>query len=152
LVQHFTWHLNVYKIIAPDIFYVEDDPDFGFFMRQAVLKVDKTISVKIIVNGRDAMIALTDIIKANEKPHLILLDFNLPGLSGLELVKLIRLIPFLDSVPVVIFSTATNPKDIKMCIKAGANDYIIKVAGYTNLVGTVKGICERWIGINAAVK
>lgn len=138
-------------MMTPDIFYVEDDPDYAFIIEHIVMKVDDTLTIKIITNGKEAMDVLMGILETNKKPKLILLDFNLPGLSGYELIKKIRGIPFLNNVPVLMFTTANNPKDIKMCLDAGANEYIIKLAGYTNLVELVQSICERWLGV-AAIK
>ena len=138
--------------MIPDIFYVEDDPDYSFIVKQILTQIDETFTIKIITNGKEALDVLMNILEANKCPRLILLDFNLPGLSGLELVKKIREIPFLNSIPILIFSTANNSKDIKMCMEAGANEYIVKVAGYAELLNSMEGICERWLGINVAIK
>lgn len=138
-------------MIIPDIFYVEDDPDYSFIIQHIVMKIDNTLTVKVITNGKEAMDVLMSIVETNKKPKLMLLDFNLPGLTGFELIKKIREIPFLNNVPVLMFSTANNPKDIKMCLDAGANEYIIKLSCYTNLVELVKSICKRWLSI-AAIK
>lgn len=134
-------------MMIPDIFYVEDDPDYSFIVKSILTQVDETLTIEIIANGKEALDVLINILEANKRPRLILLDFNLPGLSGLELVKKIREIPFLNSIPILIFSTANNPKDIKMCIEAGANEYIVKVAGYAELSSSMEGICERWLGV-----
>ncbi len=82
-------------------------------MEHAVKEVKDDLSVKIIDNGKDALELLRLLTEAKVKPKLILLDLNLPGLSGLDLVKRIREIAFLKYVPVVIFSTSDNPKDAK---------------------------------------
>lgn len=70
-----------------DIFYVEDDPDYSFIVKQILTQIDETFTIKIITNGKEALDVLMNILEANKCPRLILLDFNLPGLSGLELVK-----------------------------------------------------------------
>ena len=73
--------------MIPDIFYVEDDPDYSFIVKQILTQIDETFTIKIITNGKEALDVLMNILEANKSPRLILLDFNLPGLSGLELVK-----------------------------------------------------------------
>lgn len=136
---------------SPDIFYVEDDEDFAFIMQHAVQEVKDGLTVKIIDNGKDALEQLKQLTEARVKPKLILLDLNLPGLSGLDLVKRIREIPFLKYVPVVFFSTSDNPKDVKASLEFGANAYLTKPAGYLNLVSCVESLYNFWFTKNLNV-
>ncbi|HEX8018782.1 response regulator [Mucilaginibacter sp.] len=136
---------------SPDIFYVEDDEDFAFIMQHAVQEVKDGLTVKIIDNGKDALEQLKQLTEARVKPKLILLDLNLPGLSGLDLVKRIREIPFLKYTPVVFFSTSDNPKDVKASLEFGANAYLTKPAGYLNLVNCVESLYNFWFTKNLNV-
>lgn len=129
---------------APDIFYVEDDTDFAFIMQQAILQVNNDISVKIIDNGRDALDVLSQLSDNRVKPRLIMLDLNLPGLSGLDLLKKIKEMPHLKYVPVVFFSTSDNPKDVRASLEFGANAYLTKPAGYLNLVSCLNSLYDFW--------
>lgn len=133
---------------TPDIFYVEDDTDFAFIMENAVQEVGNGLSIKIIENGKDALIALNVLAEAKIKPRLILLDLNLPGLSGHDLVKRIREIPFLRYVPVIFFSTSDNPKDVKASLEFGANAYLTKPSGYLNLVSCLQSMHDFWFTKN----
>ncbi|QEC76401.1 response regulator [Mucilaginibacter ginsenosidivorax] len=133
---------------SPDIFYVEDDEDFAFIMEHAVKEVKDDLSVKIIGNGKDALELLRLLTEAKAKPKLILLDLNLPGLSGLDLVKRIREIAFLKYVPVVFFSTSDNPKDVKASLEFGANAFLSKPSGYNNLVTCVESLYNFWFTQN----
>lgn len=129
---------------APDIFYVEDDSDFAFIMQHAIQEVNNDISVKIIDNGKDALEALNDLSGNRVKPRLIMLDLNLPGLSGLDLLKRIKEIPYLKYVPVVFFSTSDNPKDVRASLEFGANAYLTKPSGYLNLVSCLSSLHDFW--------
>lgn len=133
---------------TPDIFYVEDDSDFAFIMEHAVQEVNSALSVKIIENGKDALDMLRELTEAKIKPRIILLDLNLPGLSGLDLVKRIREIAFLRYVPVIFFSTSDNPKDVKASLEFGANAYLTKPSGYLNLVSCLQTTCDFWFTQN----
>jgi CheY-like chemotaxis protein len=138
-------------VSSPDIFYVEDDEDFAFIMQHAVQEVKDGLTVKIIDNGKDALEQLKQLTEIRVKPKLILLDLNLPGLSGLDLVKRIREIPFLKYTPVVFFSTSDNPKDVKASLEFGANAYLTKPSGYLNLVNCVESLYNFWFTKNLNV-
>jgi CheY-like chemotaxis protein len=138
-------------VSSPDIFYVEDDEDFAFIMQHAVQEVKDGLTVKIIDNGKDALEQLKQLTEVRVKPKLILLDLNLPGLSGLDLVKRIREIPFLKYTPVVFFSTSDNPKDVKASLEFGANAYLTKPSGYLNLVNCVESLYNFWFTKNLNV-
>ena len=129
---------------APDIFYVEDDSDFAFIMQHAIQEVNTDLSVKIIDNGKDALEMLNQLSENRVKPRLIMLDLNLPGLSGLDLLKKIKETPYLKYVPVVLFSTSDNPKDVRASLEFGANAYLTKPSGYLNLVSCLSSLHDFW--------
>lgn len=133
---------------TPDIFYVEDDTDFAFLMENAVQEVSNGLSIKIVENGKDALENLKQLTDAKIKPRVILLDLNLPGLSGLDLVKRIRENPFLRYVPVIFFSTSDNPKDVKASLEFGANAYLTKPSGYLNLISCIQSLHDFWFTKN----
>lgn len=130
---------------------MEDDEDFAFIMEHAVREVKEDLSVKIIDNGKDALELLKQLTEAKVKPKLILLDLNLPGMSGLDLVKRIREIAFLKYVPVVLFSTSDNPKDVKASLEYGANAFLSKPSGYINLVSCVESLYNFWFTQNLSI-
>jgi len=129
---------------TPDIFYVEDDMDYAFFMQSAVQEVKDNLNLAIVEDGTKALQKLQNFADTKTKPKLILLDLNLPGLSGLDLLKFIRDIPYLKSVPVILFSTSDNPEDVKASIEFGANAYLTKPNGYDNLVQCVHSVHDFW--------
>lgn len=129
---------------TPDIFYVEDDIDYAFFMQSAVQEVKDTLNLAIVKDGTEAMVKLQQFAESKTKPKLILLDLNLPGLSGLDLLKFIKDIPYLKSIPVILFSTSDNPDDVKKSIEFGANAYLTKPDGYDNLVKCVHSVHDFW--------
>lgn len=133
---------------TPDIFYVEDDTDFAFLMENAVQEVSNGLSIKIVENGKDALENLKQLTDAKIKPRIILLDLNLPGLSGLDLVKRIRENPFLRYVPVIFFSTSDNPRDVKASLEFGANAYLTKPSGYLNLISCIQSLHDFWFTKN----
>ena len=133
---------------APDIFQVEDDEDFTYFMEQAVAEINHNLNLKIAPNGKDAMQYLKELQLNSSKPGMILLDINLPGISGLDILKGIREIEFFQSVPIVIFSTSDNPKDAAAMMEFGANGYQTKPQGYRGLVNCLKAMRIDYLKTN----
>jgi CheY-like chemotaxis protein len=136
---------------SPDIFYVEDDQDFAFILEHAVREVKEDLVLNVVEDGRDAILTLEKYALDKFRPKLILLDLNLPGLSGLDLLKRIKEIPFLRLTPVILFSTSDDPLDVKASYEFGANAYITKPTGYNNLVDCVRSLHEFWFTQNRSV-
>ncbi|RZJ81563.1 MAG: response regulator [Flavobacterium sp.] len=135
-------------MITPDIFCVEDDADYAFILEHAVKEVREDLMLSIVDDGMSAITQLNNFVAAKQRPKLILLDLNLPGLSGLDVLKKIKETPFLKYVPVILFSTSDNPKDVKASYEFGANAFVTKPSGYTNLVDCVKSLHDFWFNQN----
>lgn len=133
---------------APDIFQVEDDENFTFFMENAVSEMDESLVLKIAPNGLEAMQFLRELQYNSVKPGMILLDINLPGISGFDILKAVREIEFFHSVPVVIFSTSDNPRDAEKMMKFGANGYQTKPMGYLGLLSCLDSMRKDYLRIN----
>lgn len=129
---------------APDIFYVEDDTDFAFLTKHAMEEVNNGLTVSIIDNGKEALENLQLLSEHKIKPRLIMLDLNLPGMSGHDLLKKIKEMPGMKYVPVVFFTTSDNPKDIRASLEFGANAYLTKPSGYLNLVSCLSSLHDFW--------
>ncbi len=62
----------------------------------------------------------------DQKPNLVLIDMELPGLSGFELCKRLRGYPELKKIPIIIFSTENKLKNMVTAYEMGADYYIVK--------------------------
>jgi len=131
-----------------DLLYVEDNEDYVNFVGRAVKKIDENINYKYVTDGKDAFEYFQSNSANGSVAKVILLDINLPGMNGIDLLKKIRSIPHLQYLPVIIFSTSENPEDIRDSYANGANAYIVKPAGISSLTDTLKKICEFWLSTN----
>jgi CheY-like chemotaxis protein len=68
--------------------------------------------------------------KNSPRPSVILLDLNLPGTSGSDVLKEIKNDPALKSIPIVVLTTSGSEKDIRECYQSGANSYMIKPSNW----------------------
>lgn len=78
-------------------------------------------------------------------PAIILLDLNMPGLDGRDVLLAIKTNEVLQSIPVIIFTTSSNSKDVATCYQAGANSYLTKPIAYTELEEKVRLIVHYWL-------
>ena len=78
-------------------------------------------------------------------PDLILLDLNLPRLTGREVLERIRATPDLRAVPVVVLTTSRRQEDVQDMYAAGANTYIEKPQDFTRFVQVLQTIQRYWL-------
>ena len=103
---------------------VEDDN----VSAMAVIRVFNDLKIpKIVIhlgNGEEAVKYLSD--NTLEKPDLILLDLNMPRMNGVEFLKIIKRDSILRSIPVVMFTTSDDKRDIEECFGLNVAGYIVK--------------------------
>lgn len=84
--------------------------------------------------------ALEHLCKGTLMPDLILLDLNMPALSGNEVLSRIKKHESISSIPVIIFSTSNHRPTMDLMKQMGAEDYIVKPNSYTALISVLKNI------------
>jgi two-component system response regulator len=80
-----------------------------------------------------------------EAPAFVLLDLNMPNKDGREALAEIRADPALRHVPVVVFSTSANAKDVLGSYRAGANSYIVKPSSYEDYLKLARDLARYWL-------
>jgi two-component system, OmpR family, alkaline phosphatase synthesis response regulator PhoP len=83
-----------------------------------------------------------------EKPQLILMDIMMPGMDGREATRLLRSHPDTQNIPIVAATALFRDADLKTCLEAGCNDYIVKPFTFQELQGKVQ---EYIVGSPATV-
>jgi len=79
------------------------------------------------------------------QPILILLDLNLPGIDGREVLADIKQDEHLKLIPVVVLATSSDERDIKGCYRAGANSYIQKPVNLEGMMQSIIRLKEYWL-------
>lgn len=79
-------------------------------------------------------------------PALLLLDLNLPGLDGRDVLKAIQNEATLSTLPIVVFTTSTAPRDITFCYAHGANAVHVKPVRYPEHREALQRLFEYWLG------
>jgi len=131
-----------------EILLVDDNPADLDLTIDALAQSPWRTHVSTVSDGAEAMAYLYREGKYSEaiRPHLILLDLNLPRKDGRAVLADMKSKPALRRIPVVIFSTSQARKDIESSYELGANSYVSKPPTLSEWVSAVKVLNEFWIG------
>jgi CheY-like chemotaxis protein len=137
-------HQNKKKIISPQtasksILVGEDDIDDEEFLKEMFTSVDNSFSLTFINNGNQ-VIDYLDRLVVDQLPCLIVLDYNMPALTGEEILLELKNQSRYAGIPKIIWSTSHSDLYRKKCLEAGADDYIIKPASVKELLETIRYI------------
>ena len=129
------------------ILIAEDDNDDRFLLRKAFEESDSEQgSIQFVENGLQVLGYLQRIKSDRDTyPSLIILDLNMPGKDGKEVLKEIKQTEAFKRIPVVILTTSGNQNVIDQCYALGANSYIKKPISFDSLLKVVERIKLYWM-------
>src|SRR6516164_8151938 len=123
------------------ILLIEDSRADAKIIERALREGDIAHRLTVIPDGRHALDYLFSLREepagSDREPDLILLDLNLPGLSGCQVLTQIKSDPDLRIIPVIILTTSQREEDVLQTYQAGANTYISKPAEYSRYCALV---------------
>ena len=140
---------------ASNILLIEDDNNDIELTLKAIQRLDVHFDMTVCRDGQEALDFLfargkfqnRDI---NELPQLILLDLNLPKISGHEVLKSIRENPSSRYIPVVILSNSDEETDIVKGYSMGINSYVRKSIDYEEFCDTIRELGHYWLCTNVS--
>ena len=128
------------------------DEDFETLSR--IINRVSTVSIFVhrCIDGDDALDFLNRVGEYSNiddllTPGLIILDLNLPGTDGREVLIALKQSQTLKTIPVVVLSTSSNPKDIAACYQSGVNSYMLKPMNINALKDSVQILLDYWFKI-----
>ncbi len=120
------------------IMLVEDSIEDATFTEH-VLKFNKLQKDLVLAaNGQDALQALEKCDRDLSHPNLILLDINLPDISGMDLLKQIKKDARFSKIPVVILTGSNEDEDIQKSYDLGAGSYLVKPISNSALMQVIE--------------
>ena len=128
------------------VLLADDDEDYAYLVKQAFEEACPNYQMFRVEDG----VELLDYLRSEGKykgsirPHVILLDLNMPRKNGREALHEMKLDPSLKQIPVVIFSTSKSEKDVTELYELGAHSYIWKPLGFKQIVDMLKVFCQYW--------
>ena len=132
------------------ILLVEDNPADIKITERALRESALAVQLIVARDGQEAM----DYLQQNgsssadgawRRPDLILLDLNLPRLSGHEVLRKIRSMADFRTVPVIVLTTSRRDEDVQEVYAAGANTYIEKPADFDRFIEVLRTIKRYWL-------
>lgn len=81
------------------------------------------------------------------RPGVILLDLNLPGTDGREVLSEIKADPNLKQIPVIVLTTSSDSRDVSACYSAGANSYIQKPVDLDGFMRAIERLNDFWFEV-----
>jgi two-component system chemotaxis response regulator CheY len=94
-------------------------------MRRIIVNTLARLGYKDVVQAADGVEAW-DALQANEDIGVVITDWNMPNMNGLELVKKIRAQDKYKAMPIIMVTTEGGKKEVIIALKAGVNNYIVK--------------------------
>lgn len=125
------------------VLLVEDNPGDADLTRETLDEGRLHVHIDHALNGEEALQRLA----APQLPDLILLDLNLPGLSGREVLAAIKGDERLRRIPVVILTSSDAEQDIARSYQLGANCYVNKPVGFEAFQQVVRSVEGFWFTI-----
>ena len=137
------------------ILIVEDDPGDQKLIKAAITNQEHGVRLMISPTGESAMDYLQMCRNEPEKyqkPYLILLDLNMPGMGGKEFLRRIKTDEELCAIPVVVVTTSDSETDIKECYGLQAAGYIQKSAVPEDFNEVIRKLTRYWFLASSAAK
>lgn len=134
------------------ILAAEDDPDDRALMREALELCVSCCNLKFAENGADLLDYLHQTLPEPDSPaaglpRLILLDLNMPRMSGLEALRAIKADTRFRSIPVVIWTTSDSVRDKEASFKEGAERFLTKPSSFGEMERMLCEVACTWLPV-----
>lgn len=135
------------------ILLVEDNEDDVFFMKRSMKSVQIENPLQVVTDGQQAIDYLQGTGKYSNRdeyplPCFILLDLKLPHKNGHEVLQWIREQPYLKNLVVIVLTTSRETRDLEKAYSLGANAFLVKPPGASQLTEMIEALKHFWISHN----
>ena len=124
------------------ILLVEDDRVDAMTVKRALKDLNVTNPLAHTLNGEEALNHLKT--ESNSPPCIIILDLNMPKMSGIEFLKIIKVDDEFKKIPVVVLTTSHEEQDIVESFKLNVAGYITKSTDYKKFVEAIRTVNLYW--------
>jgi two-component system phosphate regulon response regulator PhoB len=129
-------NVSISNLDRPRVLLVEDEAAFAAMLRYNL--ETQGFLVDHVTSGRDALSRI-----AQFRPHLVLMDWTLPGMCGIEVCRRLRSQPETKDVGVMMVTGRGGDQNAVRALDAGADDYVVKPFSVTELIARIWAILRR---------
>ena len=113
-----------------------------------IMKIRRTITLlnlnHKVIEAKNAEEALLLLQNSSIIPDIILLDLNMPKISGIEFLSILKNCKKLSYIPTIILTTSNNQKDLFECYRLGISGYILKPLKFDDYVDKIEATLNYW--------
>ena len=120
----------------PTVLVVDDEVAIREMIQFALEKAD--LPVETAANAQEALVRISE-----NPPDIILLDWMMPGVSGLELTRRLRKDPYTEDIPIIMLTAKVTEDDKVAGLEAGTDDYVIKPFSPRELLARIRAVMRR---------
>ena len=133
------------------ILLVEDSADDEMLTKRAFLKQQILNPMVVCRDGAEALdyfLGADGAKNLSGRTHLVLLDLNLPKVSGLEVLAQLRANPATALMPIIVLTSSDEDTDLREAYRLGANSYIRKPVDFNSFANVAAQIGPYWLVVN----
>ena len=135
---------------AADILVVDDNPSDCGLALVAFQRESPALRVITVESGREALDYLfceASFAHRHDRslPKIVILDLNMPEMSGLDVIKILRADPRTQELAVIILTGSYDPQEIDQAVKLGATSYFIKPVDLHEYIEMLRVIRKSWL-------
>lgn len=129
-----------------EILLIEDNPADVRLLKEALAESKVRHRLRVATDGNEAIEMLSQC-DGDGRPDLVILDLNLPGRNGHEVLQFIRKSPAIQAVPVIVMSSSHAASDVNRAYEFHANCYVAKPTTLEDLFRVVLAIEQFWFEV-----
>lgn len=136
-----------------DILLIEDNIADADFTLRALKQKDNSLKILHVEDGAEALDFIFcegsySNLERNRYPKIILMDLQLPKVSGIEVLRRIKGTKITQLLPVVILTSSNHQADVLDCYQLGANAYMVKSLDFKQYVQQISTMVSFWMDVN----
>lgn len=142
-------NLHQQHLKAINILLVEDnEADVKITLRSFKKSIVQS-NINVVNDGQEALDYIYGTGKFSDRatypmPNVILMDLNMPKLTGLQVLEKLKSDPEYKAIPIVMLTSSKNEEDVIKCYQSGANSYIKKPVNYEDFESVTKNFMDYW--------